>query len=56
MATFKFEGIDDVLEDLDTIKVDCPECENAFEFMISDIGVTVNCPHCQADIVLESKS
>jgi len=56
MARFEFDGIDDVLKDLNTIEVDCPECDKPFEFQLSDIGSVVTCPHCQANIELVGDS
>ena len=56
MARFDFDGLDDVMKDLEIIEIDCPVCNKPFEFNLSDIGSTVVCPHCNAGIELEGDS
>lgn len=55
MAKFEFDGIDDLMEDLNTIEIDCPNCDRSFEVNLNDIGSVVTCPHCKAKIELESE-
>lgn len=53
MAKFEFDGIDDVLEELNSFIVNCPACNKTFEVSADAIGSKVKCPHCKSKIKLE---
>ena len=55
MAKIEFDGIDDLIKDLDTIAIDCPDCGRSFEVKLDDIGSVVTCPYCKSKIELQSK-
>ena len=56
MARLEIDGIDDLMKDLEIIELDCPVCNKPFECNMNDIGSAVDCPHCNAKIVLEGDS
>lgn len=35
------------------IEIDCPECNEVFTIKLSQVGSTVECPHCSVNINLE---
>jgi hypothetical protein len=39
---------------MEYIKALCEHCDGAIEFPVDGIGETINCPHCQEEIVLEN--
>lgn len=44
---------DEVLSETD-IEIDCPDCEKSFDIQLNQVGTTVTCPHCGAEIKLEA--
>lgn len=35
-----------------SVDIECPECQQSFEIILSDVGNTVTCPHCKQIIKL----
>lgn len=57
MAAFEFDSnaFDDILEELQTITVPCPECGESFDISVDDMDSSVICPHCKSTISIESE-
>lgn len=56
MARFEFYDSDDILdEDSDVFETECPICGKDVSFSLSDIGSQIICPHCKAEIEIESE-
>lgn len=53
MAKFESFGLDDDLIP-DSFKVDCPICGKAIEIPLDRDSDTIICPHCKAEIEIES--
>ena len=48
MAKIEFDGIDDLMDDLNIIEIECPNCGQEFEVSLDDLDNVMVCPHCRA--------
>ena len=57
MAKFEFDmsGADDFMEAISKFPVECPVCHKEFEISVNRTSDTVICPHCKAEIEIESE-
>ena len=54
MASLEIFGFDELLEDLNSLEIECPNCGQAFSIPVADLSGVVTCPHCNAEIQIES--
>lgn len=45
---------DDPFDESDILTTECPICGKSISFSLDQIGSTISCPHCDAEIALES--
>ena len=48
VAKIEFDGIDDLMDDLNIIEIECPNCGQEFEVSLDDLDNVMVCPHCRA--------
>ena len=57
MASLEFDSsaFDDLEDQLNTLTISCPVCGKEFDIALDDLNSSVTCPHCHADMEIESE-
>ena len=56
MAAFETFGFDELLEDLKSLEIECPDCGQTFSIQLDDLPGSVTCPHCGIEIQVENEN
>lgn len=57
MASFDFDSstFEDLEDQLNALTIPCPVCGRQFDVMLDELNSSVTCPHCNANVEIESE-